>query len=148
MNEKKKAAIKEILEKHGVVLGYLFGSAARGERGPLSDVDVAVVFDDHVPKEEYFDREIALSSKLESALGEKQVDVVNLKKARSPLLKLNVIAEGEPIFVRDNALRFRTEREIVREYEDARFLHDIAASIMKEQLKDGTFGKSRLRTTS
>jgi predicted nucleotidyltransferase len=37
-------ALDQAFESHGVVLAYLYGSQARGDAGPLSDVDVAVLF--------------------------------------------------------------------------------------------------------
>ena len=37
-------ALDEVFESYGVALAYLYGSQARGDAGPLSDVDVAVLF--------------------------------------------------------------------------------------------------------
>ena len=48
MNEADKNKIAEIMARHGAILGYLFGSAARGTMCPHSDIDVAVFFDESI----------------------------------------------------------------------------------------------------
>ena len=52
--EPYQQALSEAFERHGVVLAYLYGSQARGDAGPLSDVDVAVLFSPDVPERERF----------------------------------------------------------------------------------------------
>lgn len=42
--EPYQQGLDEVFERFGVVLAYLYGSQARGDTGPLSDVDVAVLF--------------------------------------------------------------------------------------------------------
>lgn len=43
-----------------VILAYLFGSHARGQAGPLSDIDVAVLVDTTVCEDDYFDVRVQL----------------------------------------------------------------------------------------
>ena len=43
-----------------VLVAYLFGSQARGQAGPLSDVDVAILLDANVSQAEAFDLQLHL----------------------------------------------------------------------------------------
>jgi len=52
--EPYQQGLDEVFERHGVMLAYLYGSQARGDAGPLSDVDVAVLFIPDVPERERF----------------------------------------------------------------------------------------------
>ncbi|HSA96886.1 MAG TPA: nucleotidyltransferase domain-containing protein [Acidobacteriota bacterium] len=59
-----RAAVPEMKERFGVKKIGVFGSAARGEAGPASDVDVLVEFDDPA-----FDRYMELKFYLEDLFG-------------------------------------------------------------------------------
>ena len=62
--------LAELFESaHDVVAAYLFGSQASGNRGPLSDIDLAVWLDDHPDPRERLSRQLALSSQASSLLG-------------------------------------------------------------------------------
>jgi len=89
---------------------YLFGSVARGEEGPTSDVDVAVVFDPgRVPDESTrWRKRLELTADLVDALDRNDVDVVDLEAA-SPLVAHRVVRDG--IVVKDSAAERRIERE-------------------------------------
>ena len=146
MTEAEKKKIVSIMEKHGVLVGYLFGSAARGTMGPHSDIDVAVLFDKNkVPQERQFDEELSISGEIARALNVEDADVVNLGTVRNPLLKHIVASEGILVLMKDRDKYFLLERSIIQEYEDSRFLHNTAVRIMREQIKDGTFGKASMR---
>ena|SRR3989338_11298639 len=146
MTEADKKKIVSIMEKHGVLVGYLFGSAARGTMGPHSDIDVAVLFDKNkVPQERQFDEELSISGEIARALNVEDADVVNLGTVRNPLLKHIVASEGILVLMKDRDKYFLLERSIIQEYEDSRFLHNTAVRIMREQIKDGTFGKASMR---
>jgi excisionase family DNA binding protein len=62
--EQLRAAVPEMKERFGVKRIGVFGSAARGEAGPESDVDVLVEFDDPA-----FDRYMELKFYLEDLFG-------------------------------------------------------------------------------
>ena len=138
--------LRPILEKHQVALAYLFGSAAREEHGPHSDVDIAVVFDTDVSEQEDFDRRMKLAGEISRILRVPDADVINIKRATGPLIKYHAIFAGEPIFVKDAGLRFAVERSVVREYEDTRSLRRIASAVLRDELASGTFGKLRIST--
>lgn len=75
---------------------YLFGSYAKGKAAKFSDVDMAVLFEARVPKEEYADRQVALMLELSRVLN-KEADVVILNSA-SLFMKYHVLKEGRKIY--------------------------------------------------
>ncbi len=88
---KQRDEIIRIAERHGAHDVRLFGSVARGESSPASDVDVLVRMDGN---RSLLDR-IALIQELEDLLHCK-VDVVN-DRALDPLIRENVLAEAVPL---------------------------------------------------
>ena len=88
-----RQALDEAFERHGVLLAYLYGSQARGEAGPLSDVDVAVLFGPNVPESERFNRLLHLIGEMGSVFRRNDVYVVDLAEA-SPLLRHRVYYFG------------------------------------------------------
>ena len=103
-----------------LTLAYLFGSRARGEAGPLSDYDFAVLLswspDVTMRRGELRSR---LAHQLASALdlpGE-GVDLVILNRA--PIeLAYAVVAEGRLVFERDVASRVEYEAYVLGRYGD------------------------------
>jgi hypothetical protein len=86
----KKKSIPE-LKKAGVLRSALFGSFARGEAGPESDVDILIEF----PEDKTLFDLIDLEENLKSALGRK-VDVVTYRSLHH-LLRDQVLREQVPI---------------------------------------------------
>ncbi len=62
--EQYQQALDEAFQRHGVALAYLYGSQARGDARPLSDVDVAVQFTPDLPRRERFSQMGRLTSDL------------------------------------------------------------------------------------
>jgi len=141
MNEKDKKRIAEIMEQHGVIVGYLFGSALRGTMGPHSDIDVGVLFGEDAFGQDNFNKRMKLSFDITRELGVVDTDVIDLKTARGPLIKYQAIFGGELILDVDSDARFALERMIVREYEDTKELRRIRDNVLRQELKDGSFGK-------
>jgi predicted nucleotidyltransferase len=110
-------ALNETFESHGVILAYLYGSQARGEAGPLSDVDVAVLFSPNVPERERFSRVLHLIGELGSVFHRNDVYVVDLAEA-SPLLRHRVYYYGRLLYCADDAERVRFETKALRDYVD------------------------------
>ena len=108
----------EVIARSGlpVVAAYLFGSAARLEAGPLSDVDVAVLFDEAT----HPDVCIAAAARLHTLLGQgsaRPVQIVVLNWA-SPLLRHRVLRDGVVLVGREDARRVRFEEFALCEYLD------------------------------
>jgi len=115
--EQYQQALDETFERRGVALAYLYGSQARGDAGPLSDVDVAVQFGHDVPESERFDRLLHLIGELGSVFRRNDVYVVDLADA-SPLLRHRVYYDGRVLYCADDAERVRFETTALRDYVD------------------------------
>lgn len=102
-----------------VKLAYLFGSTARGESNCLSDIDIAVLFDNALLRKEAFDPQVELISELTCLLKTDNVDLVVLND--SPLLlTYNIIREGI-ILKSDEPLRVKFETKMMSRYLDERY---------------------------
>ena len=106
------------LEQRSEVLeAYLFGSAARGEIQPHSDVDVAVYADPGRIPEGGYGYQAELTTLLMQALGRNDVDVVVLNRA-SPLLYHRVLRDGVRVLSRDLARSTTREGQALSRYCD------------------------------
>ena len=72
--------IGAVLAEHPVAFSYLFGSVARGEGGPDSDVDVAIRFTKPLGRGDRFARRLRIGVELERKLA-REVDVIDLEDA-------------------------------------------------------------------
>jgi predicted nucleotidyltransferase len=86
-------AIVEIVTDAPVLAAVLYGSYARGEQRPGSDIDVAVEFDESLSSTERTRARLALIERLGTALGTDDVDVTPLSKA-SAELKREILEDG------------------------------------------------------
>jgi hypothetical protein len=100
-----------------VVLAYLFGSQARGEAGPHSDVDIAVLLRGQPDDDRSLDARMDLGAALSALLGRNDVDVVILNQA--PLaLAYRVLRDGVLLLCRDEDARIAYTWRTVSEYLD------------------------------
>ena len=102
------ARLSEALEPRAEILeAYLFGSHARGQARPDSDIDVAVYIDEERAEDGDWGYRAELATALMAALGEDDVDVVVLNRA-PVLLYHRVLRDGVRLISRD--LRATTAR--------------------------------------
>lgn len=102
----------------GIAFAYLFGSAARSELRPLSDVDIAIFVDEGADPVETRLRAIG---RLTQHLGSDEVDVIVLNGAATALVG-RVLASRRVILDRDPFLRHRFESAELRKFFDFRVL--------------------------
>jgi hypothetical protein len=93
-------------ERPDAIAVYVFGSVARGEDVPDSDIDVAVLFD-HAPPRTLEDGPLALAADLERDL-RRPVDLVVLNTAPADLVH-RVLRDGAIVVDRDRGRRLRFE---------------------------------------
>ena len=98
--------------QHGVMAGWLFGSRARDEARPSSDVDVGVLLD-HPPAPGFAGLPLDLEARLESEVG-LPVQVVALNRAPADLVH-RVLRDG--VLLCDRAPAARIEFEVRRRAE-------------------------------
>lgn len=102
------AHLTSALEPRAEILeAYLFGSHARGQARPDSDIDVAVYIDEERAEDGDWGYRAELATALMAALGEDDVDVVVLNRA-PVLLYHRVLRDGVRLISRD--LRATTTR--------------------------------------
>ena len=115
--DRLKAAAVAVLHDAPARFAYLYGSVARGEAHPGSDLDVAVMFERTVPTEKRLSLELALGLALDARLGGERADVRDL--AALPLvLRGRVLTEGALLFSRDEEGRVAFEVAARNEYFD------------------------------
>lgn len=137
-------ALQAACARHEVALAYLYGSQARGEAGPLSDVDVAVLFAENLSANDRFDQLLAIIGELMSLFKRNDVFVADLAQA-TPLLRHEVSREGRLLYCADDRVRVKFVTEALRDYEDTRPLRAIQHHYLLQSIADGTFGRARLR---
>ncbi|HEY9204765.1 MAG TPA: nucleotidyltransferase domain-containing protein [Candidatus Methanoperedens sp.] len=116
-----------------IKLAYLFGSAASGKAGTLSDIDIAVLLDDTPGKKEGFDLQLGLISDISTALKTDKIDLVVLNDA--PLsLKFEIIKANHPLFVRERAEKVDFEQMVMSRYLDRRYYEKRAAKEFLEKV--------------
>lgn len=137
MDQEQRAKVRGVLQRHGVALAYLFGSQARENAGPLSDVDIAVVFVEGARgSADDLKRFSALRSDLQKIFS-REVDLVDTGAAHSPLLRHRVVFRGQLLYGADQVRRQQFERRVLHEYEDTRYLRSFQSNIMHRQILKG-----------
>ena len=113
--EMSRHRIRDVLARvRGLRLAYLFGSRVDGPTGPLSDYDLAVLFD------QLADLPLArtqLAHELGLVLDTDRVDVVSLNRA-PVVLAYAAIAQGELLYQADEATRVEYEAYVMARYGD------------------------------
>jgi predicted nucleotidyltransferase len=98
-----------------LVCAYLFGSRARGDASPRSDVDVAVLFEEDPPRT-LDGLHLDLADELTGVVG-RRVDLVVLNRAPADLIH-RVLRDGVLVLDLDPAARIRFEVRARNEYFD------------------------------
>jgi hypothetical protein len=118
-----------------LVLLYLHGAHARGEQGPLSDIDVAVLLEgDGRGTEAYLD----ILESLQRLSGRDDIDLVVLNTAGS-IIKDRVARHGRLVYQRSAKDRVLFEARAIKEAMDfQRFSREYDDALFK-QLAEGRF---------
>ncbi|MBI4846926.1 MAG: nucleotidyltransferase domain-containing protein [Candidatus Omnitrophica bacterium] len=99
-----------------ILVAYLFGSQSRNKENKYSDVDIAILFDNSVKKEEYTNIQIEIMNNLSREL-DKEADVVVLNRA-SLFLKYHVLKDGIKIYERKDRNEHNFEAQAIVQYLD------------------------------
>ena len=133
--------IRERLERRPEILeAYLFGSQARGDAMPHSDIDVAVYVDRERLPPAPWGYAADLITDLMSALGRNEIDVVILNNA-PPLLYHRVLRDGERLMSRDLAATTTREGYAISRYCDYLPVLRMIDRELDRRLEDGSFGR-------
>ncbi len=132
--------LSKALDRKGVVAAMLIGSQARGDVGPLSDVDIAIWRDPDLDSRASFDLQLDLVRDAGRALNTDEVDVVVLNDA-PPLMRHRAIGDGKRLVERDYAERVRLETRAILDYLDTAPLRVELGRGMRRRMKEGRFGR-------
>lgn len=111
--------LRDLLAFQGDIAAvYLFGSVAEGKAHQLSDVDVAILFDEKLSSQQMFERVLAVGELIEQVL-QVTVDVILLNRAGS-LLRFQVIQKGRLVLERDRSQRCLFQMHAMNAYYDAK----------------------------
>lgn len=130
------------LDKEGVVAAMLIGSQARGEAGPLSDVDLAVWHEPALDWKQSWDLQLSLIGAACDALKTNEVDLVMLNEA-PPLFQHRAIRDAVNLVERDRDQRVRFETRALLDYFDTASLRLALKENVKREIKEGSFGRPR-----
>lgn len=125
---------QEILE------AYLFGSVARGDAQPHSDVDVAVYVTDAALAKPGFGYDAELGADLQQALARSDVDIVILNRA-TPLLYHRVLRDGVRLISRDLAATTRRAGQALSRYCDDLPRLRLIEEAHRARIESGDFGR-------
>lgn len=117
----KLEKITTIIQQHPVRQAYLFGSQAHGMAGPLSDIDIAVLYTPEVDPDQ---AESKLFAALSQSLHTDNIDLINIATA-SPLLAHRAVLRGQLLFNQSAHDTAMLKTKILHAYEDTRHLRGI-----------------------
>lgn len=117
-----------------VVIAYLFGSFAKGEVKPLSDIDVAYLLDLQ-PGDDHLDKDLEIQVALMRALGTEEVDCYLLNTAPLPF-QYEVIRTGKLIYCRDPSAKEQYENKVKQAYEIRRGEFEVTKQQLLEAFED------------
>ena len=95
---------------------YLFGSIAAKKDNTKSDVDIGILFDGSVPKEQYTGRILNYMDRLSRQL-DREIDCVVLNNAAT-VIKFQIIKNGDRLYERLNRKDHQFEVNAMLEYFD------------------------------
>lgn len=108
--------IHPVIEKYKdhILFAYLFGSAARNDSRPLSDIDIAV-FLHKGEKGSYFDLKLAIHADICRVLKRNDIDVVVLNITTNLMILDEIVRYGIVLFEGDKNLREEFEHKILHQ---------------------------------
>jgi len=100
-----------------VVFGYLYGSIAKEQAHPFSDLDIAVYVPEMAPKDG-FELEMALALEFDSMIEQGPSSDVRIMNYLPLTVAGEIVTEGILIYCRDDTLRIDYETSIRSAYFD------------------------------
>jgi len=140
INEAALGRLSRALDQEGVVAAMLIGSQARGNPGPLSDVDIAVWHDPNLDSRGRLDLQLSLADDAGHALGTDEIDIVMLNRA-PPLMRHRAIRDGKRLVERDYDERVRLETRAILDYLDTAPLRAELGRGVRRRIGEGRFGR-------
>jgi uncharacterized protein len=128
-------------EQPDVAVAYLFGSVARAQATPLSDIDVAILLPPELTGEALLERQLELAEEL-AALAGVDVQVTILNRA-PPLLAYQVIHDGILLHQQDVAVRIEFEVRTLKLYFDVKPMLEFHTQVLFRRIQEEGLGRKR-----
>lgn len=101
-----------------IAAAYLFGSTVRGQEGPLSDLDIAILIDERAPSAiDLLRTELLLAYELQRQLNVPEVDLVTLNRQRLTLQHA-ILRTGQLIYDVNPQYRIQFTQKVIQAYLD------------------------------
>lgn len=99
-----------------VKLAYLFGSSLK--RKNFEDIDIAVLFDEKIPKQKYAQLQLKLTGEIIDLLKFNNVDVIILNNLEDYLLAYQIVTKGIVLYKKDRFVDKRFKAKVLSLYPD------------------------------
>jgi uncharacterized protein len=129
----EQAIGEQVGKRPEIAAAWIFGSVARGDAAPGSDLDVAVLLKADRASDDRWLYELAASLERHSPSG--RVDILVLG-AQGPVLRHRVLREGKLVYDADPDARIAFEAATISEYLDWKPTHEIAMRVAFAGLRD------------
>jgi predicted nucleotidyltransferase len=123
-----------------IAASYLFGSRARSQPRPRSDVDLAVVLREGLDDTERYRKRLDLTADACRRLGTDAVDLIVLEDAPAALGH-RVIAHGVVLSDREPRRRVQVVEWILRRYLDEGYLRRMLDEGLARRVREGRFAR-------
>lgn len=124
-----------------VVAVYLFGSHARAEAGPLSDVDIGVLVDEsNLAGKSLSDYRLDYIGIVMEVFQSDDIDAQVVSSESAYAFAYNVISEGKLILSNNESERIDREVRIINNYLDFLPFEKLYDEFMYKKIKEGTYG--------
>jgi hypothetical protein len=132
--------LAKAFDREGVVAAMLIGSQARGNPGPLSDIDIAYWYEPGLDRDARWQLRLDLIGAAEAALRTPEVDLVPLNEA-PPLMRQRSIRDAVRLVERNRDERVRLETRAILDYMDTEPLRIALRKGLKRRIEEGRFGR-------
>ena len=121
-----------------ISFGYLFGSRAKNNFTPLSDIDIAVFVNIEKAPQNLFELRLKELTALFHLFRTEDVDLVFLNEAPVEL-SYRILKQGILVFERDARLRVKFDEKIIRDYLDRKHFIDNRNKIIRQKMLEGSY---------
>lgn len=112
----------DLFKAYPIKFAYLFGSYARNDVGPMSDIDIAIYLDDEIDENKRFDIRLELIGKVGRLLKTEKLDLIILNDV-DIALAYQVVYDGKIIYCKDELKRIRFEARTMSQYFDQQYYY-------------------------
>lgn len=118
LSKQDKQKISDYLAKRkDIQVAYLFGSQASGKANKLSDIDIAVLFDNDLTTIERFEQKLNIIGDIGSLLSRDDIEVLDLNSA-PVALRFSAIENREILFESGSVDRSIFEADTMSRFQD------------------------------